>query len=178
MDDKKKLLVWSIAGIFITFLLAAGWHYLYSDVIKCGITAAIAPVNESPWEHVKLFFMPALIWYVILYFIAGRKFPNFTFSHAVVLPMMPALMLALFYGYQLVLAESLAIDIIISFIVVAAGQLIAYALTVSKLKLSGTRYKTAAMVIVMAMLALFIFFTYDPPRCDMFFDRSEMKYGI
>lgn len=178
MDDEKKLKVWSIAGVFITFLLAAGWHYLYSDVIKSGVTAAIAPVNESVWEHAKLFFMPAIIWYVILYFIVGRKFPNFIFSHAVVLPMMPAMMLLLFYAYQLVLPESLAIDIIISFIVLALGQLIAYSLTVSKHALWGAGFRAAAMMIVIGMLALFTAFTYSPPHWDMFFDSGEMKYGI
>ncbi len=178
MDDKKKLRVWSIIGVFVVFLLAAGWHFVYSDVLKSGITAAIAPVNESPWEHAKLFFLPAIIWYVILYFIAGRKFENFIFSHAIALPIMPVIMLLLFYGYQLILPESLAIDILISFVVVALGQLIAYALTVSKKKLSGARWNAAAMIIVLVMLAVFIYFTYSPPKIDMFFDRSEMKYGI
>lgn len=177
MSDKKKLFVWSIIGVFITFILAGGWHFLYSHGFKSGITAAIAPVNESPWEHAKLFFVPAIIWYAVLYFIVGKKFPNFIFSHAIVLPVMPAIML-LFYGYQLVLPDSLVIDIIISFIVLALGQLIAYSLTILKCRLSGAGYSMAALAIVLAMLALFIFFTYNPPHCDLFFDRSEMKYGI
>lgn len=178
MGDRKKLKTWSIIGIFVTFLLAAGWHYLYSDVAKCGVTAAIAPVNESPWEHAKLLFVPAIIWYVILYFIAGRKFPNYIFSHAAALPVMPAMMLLLFYAYQLVRPESIVIDIIIAFIVLALGQLIAYSLTVSKYRLSGAGYNTAAMAIVLGMLALFTAFTYSPPRWEIFFDSSQMKYGI
>jgi hypothetical protein len=78
------------------------------------------------------------------------------FSHAIVLPLMPATMLLLFYGYQLILPENLTVDIMITFIVVALGQLMAYVLTVSKLDLSCTGYKAAAMIIVLTMLAVFI----------------------
>lgn len=177
MSDKKRLMVWSVVGTFIVFLMAAGWHFLYSDVLKSGITAAIAPVNESPWEHAKLFFVPALIWYVILYFIAGRKFPNFVFSHAISLPAMPPLMLGLYYAYQLFIPESLAIDIALSYVVIALGQLIAYKLTVSKCRLSGPGYAIASFAIVLGLLALFIVFTYDPPHLEIFMDPESGGYG-
>ncbi len=178
MSDKKKLMVWSVIGTFIVFLLAGGWHFLYSDVLKSGVTAAIAPVNESPWEHAKLFFVPAVIWYVILYFIAGRRFPNFVFSQALTLPLMPALMLGLFYAYQLFIPHNLAVDLTISYIIVALGQFIAYKLTVSKRDLSGPRFTAAAMAIVLGLLALFIVFTYSPPRFDIFMDPKSGRYGI
>jgi hypothetical protein len=176
--EKKLLRRWSIIGVFITFLLAGGWHFLYSNVMQNGIIAAIAPVNESPWEHAKLFFIPALIVYIIIYFIAGKKFPNFIFSHAVSLLIMPAMMLLLFYAYQLVIPDSLAADLVLTFIVLALGQLVAYKFTVSKLKISGAGYKTAAAVIVLAILAVFIAFTYNPPHWTPFQNPEDMRYGI
>lgn len=178
MSDKKKLMVWSVIGTFIVYLIAPVWHFLYSDLLKSGVTALIAPVNESPWEHAKLFFVPAVIWYVILYFIVGRKFPNFIFSHATALPAMPAIMLGLFYAYKLFIPESLAIDIALSYVVIALGQLIAYKLTVSKLNLSGSGYTAAAMAIILVMLAVFTVFTYSPPRFDIFMEPEIGKYGI
>ena len=53
--EKKLLKKWSIIGVFITFVLASGWHFLYSNVLQNGITAAIAPVNESPWDTLSFF---------------------------------------------------------------------------------------------------------------------------
>lgn len=176
--EKKLLKRWSIIGVFITSLLASGWHFLYSDVAQNGITAAIAPVNESPWEHSKLFFIPAIIVYVLIYLIAGRKFPNFIFSHAVALLIMPVMMLILFYAYRLVLPDSLAADIILTFVVIALAQLLAYKLTVSKCKLSGAGYNIVAAAIVLAMLILFITFTYYPPHLTPFQDPNDMHYGI
>jgi hypothetical protein len=176
--EKKLLRRWSIIGVFITFLLDGGWHFLYSNVMQNGIIASIAPVNESPWEHAKLFFIPAIIVYLIIYLIAGKKFPNFIFSHAVSLLLMPVMMIALFYAYQIVIPDSLAADLVLTFIVLALGQLIAYKLTVSNLKLSGIGYNTAAAVIILAILAVFIAFTYNPPHWTPFMDPEKLKYGI
>ena len=176
--DKRLLKKWSIIGVFFVFVLASGWHFLYSDVVKCGITAVVAPVNESPWEHSKLFFVPAIIWYAIMYFIAGRKFPNYVFSHAIALLVMPAVMLLLFYGYTLFVPDNLPLDIIESFIVVAFGQFVGYKLTVSKLKLSGTGFIIAAAVIVLGMLAVYIAFTYSPLHWGPMQDPTDMHYGI
>lgn len=176
--EKKLLRKWSIIGVFITFILASGWHFLYSDLLQKGITAAIAPVNESPWEHSKLFFIPAILVYVLIYFIVGRKFPNFVFSYAITLVIMPAMMLLLFYAYQLVIPDSLAADIVLTFIIIAVGQLIAYKLTVSKLKLSGTGFNIVSALIVLGLLAVFITFTFSPPHWTPFQDPNDMHFGI
>jgi hypothetical protein len=176
--EKALLKRWSIIGVFITYVLAAGWHFLYSDVMQNGVTAAIAPVNESPWEHAKLFFVPAIIFYLVLFIIAGKKFPNFLFSHTISLLLMPVMMLILFYAYQLVIPESFIVDLILTFVVIALGQLIAYRLTISKLKLSGAGFNVASAVIVLAMLAVYIAFTYNPPHWIPFQDPEDMHFGI
>ena len=176
--EKKALRGWCAAATLLTFLLATFWHFLYSDFLRCYIAAAIAPVNESPWEHAKLFFLPAVITYLILYLIIGRKFENFVFSHAVSLLIMPFLMLLLFYAYQLVIPENLAADIALTYIVIAIGQLIAYKMTVSGTKLSGAVFKAASALIVLGLLVLFAVLTFFPPHCGIFFDSNSMRYGI
>jgi hypothetical protein len=176
--ENRLLKKWSIISVFIMFALAAGWHFLYSDIVQNGITASIAPVNESPWEHSKLFFIPAIIVYVLLYIIEGKNFPNFVFSHAIMLIIMPVMMLILFYAYQLFIPDSLAADIVLTFVVIAVAEFIAYKLTVSDLKLSGTPFNIASAVIVLIMLALFIAFTYYPPNLPPFQDPEDLHYGI
>ena len=173
----KKLRNWSIIGVFITFAVAGGWHFLY-EVLPCGVIGAIAPVNESPWEHAKLFFVPALIWYIVLYFIVGKRFPNFIFAHSIALLVMPALMLLLYYIYLPFIGESLAANLINSFVSIAAGAYLAYRLTRSKKDLSGARYRIAALVIVLVLLAVYTFFTFSPPHCGLFWDPSSKLYGL
>ena len=65
-------------------------------------------------------------------------------------------------------ADSLAADIILTLIVIALGQFIAYKLTVSNCKLSGAGFNIAAALIVIAMLAVFIAFTWYPPHLTPF----------
>lgn len=174
---EKKLRIWSIAGVFITIAIAGGWHFVY-EAAPSGIIGAIAPVNESPWEHAKLFFVPALLWYAALYFIVGKRFPNFIFAHSIALLVMPALMLLLYYAYHPFIGESLVANLINSFVSIAAGAFIAYRLTRSKKDFSGVRHRIIALLIVLALLVVFTAFTFDPPHGGLFWDPSAQHYGL
>ena len=174
---QAKLRKSSLINVFVIFALAGFWHFLY-DFLPCGFIGAISPVNESPWEHAKLFFIPAIICYAVVYVLIGKKFPNYIFSHAVSLLIMPVFMLLLFYAYQLFFEETLAIDIINAFLTIALGVFVAYKLTISNVKLSGTLFYMVAAAIFLAMLAIYIVFTFWPPASDMFIDRETMTSGI
>lgn len=175
----KKLKTWSIIGVVVVFGLAAFWHFLY-DLLPSGLIGAIAPVNESPWEHAKLFFIPAIIYYIILYFIAGRKYPNFLFAHSVALLIMPIFMLLFYYAYSSLMPgkETFVFDILNSLLTAALGASIGYWLTVSERDFSKPAYKIAAAVIVLGLMAVYVVFTFYPPECDMFYDDTQGKYGI
>ena len=68
----KQTLKISLLISLLIFGLASLWHFVFAWIIK-DYAAIIFPVNESPWEHVKLFFFPAIIGYVIEYLIYGKK---------------------------------------------------------------------------------------------------------
>jgi len=176
-ENNKKLRRWSIIGVFVVFGLAAAWHFLYVW-LPSGFTAAIAPVNESPWEHAKLFFIPAIIWYVILFFIEGKNYPNFQFAHGISLLVMPFFMLGLYYLYSSFIEETLAFDLINSLLTSALGAFVGYKLTTSERDFSKEKYKYIAVVIVVVLAAVFVLFTFRPPRLDPFLDDGQGKYGI
>lgn len=175
--DNKKLRNWTIAGIFIIFMLAALWHFVY-DWIPSGVSAVIFPVNESPWEHVKLFFFPAIILYVLQYILIGKKYKNFIFSHGLMLVLMPALTLGLFYFYRnaLNIQESLMIDIMITFFCIALGSYAGYRLTLIKKDFSILKY--AALVIVLVLFTLYSILTFYPPHKPIFYDKNIESYGL
>lgn len=168
---------WSFIGAFVIFALAGLWHFLY-EWLPCGVTAILAPVNESPWEHAKLFFAPALIYFFIGRLTVGRKYLNFTFAHAAVLPFMPMLMLALYYFFHALGIESLVLDLVITFVVIALGLYAAYRMTVSVMHMDTPVYSMAALLAVLGMLFIFITFTFYPPYIPLFQDSNTMKYGI
>ena len=65
----KKLLKYDIIGFVFVSIIGTLAHFVYEWTNKCVIAAFFCPINESPWEHLKLIFFPYLIWTVIQAFI-------------------------------------------------------------------------------------------------------------
>ncbi len=173
----QNLKSWSIAGLFVIFLLAGLWHFLYTW-LPGPLTAVLSPVNESPWEHTKLFFMPALIYFVIGQLTVGRAYPNFMLAHAAVLSLMPLLMLFIYGLFRAFGVESLVVDLVNTLIVIAFGMAVSYRLTVSSMPLAGLRGRVTAVLLVLGMLVVFAVFTYFPPHISIFQDSNTLRYGI
>lgn len=164
---EKKLKKYSIIGIFVIFGLAAFWHFLF-DLLPGTLTAVLSPVNESVWEHVKLFYCPALVWYAIMYAAVGKHYPNFLFSHALMLIVMPTVALLLHGAWRLFLSESVAADIVFTFVAIALTSYAAYKLTVSRFRLGGFLFRFAAVIIIIGILVVFVLFTFNPPNHPLF----------
>ena len=179
MNEKthQHLKNWSIAGIFVIFALAGLWHFLYTW-LPGPLTAVLSPVNESPWEHTKLFFMPALIYFTIGRLTAGKAYPNFIFAHAAVLPLMPLLMLGIYGLIRAFGIKSLMVDLVNTLIVITFGMTISYRLTVSNKTMAGIRSRVTAVLLVLGLLAVFAVFTYFPPHISIFQDSNTLQYGI
>ena len=176
-SDNRVFRRWCIAGVFAVMALASLWHFVY-EWLPCGMLAAVSPVNESPWEHAKLFFVPPLVLYTVMYFAIGRRYPNYMFSAALSLVMMPAFMLALYCGYSQLAERTLPMDIANSLLTIALGMWLTYKLSVSGLKLHGPVFTTAAVLIVSGLAVLYGLLTCYPPQNPLFLDRETGRYGI
>jgi cation transport ATPase len=173
----RNLKKWCIIGIFVVLALAGLWHFVY-DWLPSAILGSISPVNESPWEHTKLFFIPPLVYYIVLYAIAGRHYPNYMFACAISLLIMPALMLLLYGIYSSFIEETFVFDMVNSVVTVTAGLLTAYLLAVCRFKLHGRVFKVAAIIIMLGLIAMFHWLTFNPPSHPLFLDKNTMQYGI
>ena len=173
----QHLKSWSIAGVFVIFILAGLWHFLYTW-LPGPLTAVLSPVNESPWEHTKLFFMPALIYFIIGRLTVGKEYPNFTFAHTAVLPLMPLLMLGIYTLLRAAGIKSLAADLVNTLIVIPFGVTLSYKLTLAVKPMTGLKYQAASLVILLALFIVFAVFTYSPPHIPIFLDSNTLRYGI
>jgi hypothetical protein len=175
--NNKKLITWQIIGVFVIFGIATAWHFIYVQIPNA-VTATIFPVNESPWEHIKMFFFPAIIYYVVQYFFIGKKYKNFIAAHGASIVLMPIIMFAMFYGYRLGLKieESLNLDIVITFISIALGSLIAYKMTVSE----KPHYKMTKLVpiVVVVLYLAYSLLTFFTPHVPLFHHEELDLYGI
>jgi hypothetical protein len=68
---------WELAGVGFVILLGILLHFVYKCTKQNKIIGLFSPVNESVWEHLKLLFVPMLLYSTIEYFTVGYRFPNF-----------------------------------------------------------------------------------------------------
>ena len=175
MKNKKVIYITVLVSL-IVFGLSALWHFIFA-IMPTNFMAIIFPVNESPWEHAKLLFFPAIIGYVILYYYYGKSKKNFLYGHAISLLVMPVVMFALFYGYRSIgIDEMLIIDIIITFIVIILGSYIGY-----RISHSERDYKNKSVITYTIPIALFILLTtltFVQPKISLFQHSHTGEYGI
>ena len=172
----RQLRTWHIIGAFIIFALAALWHFVYAW-IPSGVTAVIFPVNESIWEHAKLFFFPALIFFTLEYIAIGKNFRNYIFANVLSIFFMTGITFGLFYLYRdgFGIAESLIIDIILTFVGICLGLLIGHKMTVSKKKIGKS---AIGIILAILLCALYGVLTFIVPKKPIFMDNNSKKYGI
>lgn len=72
MGLKKNIIAFSVIGIVGTLS-----HFVYEWSGENAFLGLIFPVNESVWEHLKLIFFPALIYFVIEYILLSEKPHNY-----------------------------------------------------------------------------------------------------
>ena len=159
--SRKALAAWCVAAI----LLGSGLHFLYG-LWPNVLTALIAPVNESLWEHVKLLIWPYLAAAAALTW--GR--PGALRPWLLSLAVMSAVMLAAGYGYHVVLGgEALWFDLLLYALVMLLGFRLP---TRFSGPFGGIPWAAAAAAGV-AVILLSFWFTFHPPEARLFADLSQ-----
>lgn len=151
-------------------LAGACLHFLYV-LLPTPLTALFSPVNESLWEHLKIFFWPYLVAALVLTRGGGERGSRAPWFLSAVL--LSAAMLGSGYVYHILLGgERLAIDLGIFVLIMVAGFL-----------LPGVLHRVGDMPLVrdgMVILALIlasaiVIFTFLPPDHVLFADLSGVN---
>ena len=111
-------------GLVFTLAVLGGaaLHFLY-DVWPNPLTAVLAPVNESVWEHLKLLYWPMLAAALVLARGPRRIAVWAGFFPAIVLQ--PVFLLALYYGLRALGVQGLAVDLTL-YVLTMAGMIISW----------------------------------------------------
>ncbi|MCD8144960.1 MAG: DUF6512 family protein [Oscillospiraceae bacterium] len=165
---KRRKFVSLFLSLILVSLAGSGLHFVY-DMWPNGITAILAPVRESIWEHIKLLYWPLLVRALVL--------------HRDNLPRLASSLLSLLYGcllllvvgggYHLVLGKSsLAFDLLLYYGLVLFCLWLEQSITVP----AGHRVPVAAFTVLLGLLILF--FTFAPPEAALFQDLSETAVAL
>ena len=173
---KKNLFVWQLFGITFTAILGTILHFLYQWT-NLTIVAPISAVNESTWEHMKLVFIPSLIFSIVQYFITGKEYRCFWLIKLIGIILATILTPVLFYTLSGSFGKLSAItNIAIFFISIFIGYLIEYFLFKSiNCKITA---KLLPIIILLIVFIFFIIFTFYPPKIPLFLDPVTNGYGI
>lgn len=158
----RRLILTELAAI----LLGIVQHFFYQWAPNI-VTALIAPVNESLWEHSKLVFWPFLL--AALFLNWGR--PKGIRPWLLVLPAMIGLMLLLGYLYNVVwMGTASWVNIGIYILVMVLGFWLA---TRSSNPITGLLWYLALGLTIGLGVALVVFTLY-PPDLILFQELSPM----
>ncbi len=170
LSPEKK---WIIIGIPVLFIIGSIMHFLYDISNQSVFVALFAPVNESVWEHLKMVVWPIILWWSLYYILNGEKnnidknkwFTSALLSLLVALISIPLM----YYFYTGALGvESLIVDIIILFLSIAFGQLLAFYYYEYG---NGINYIIPILIMIF-IIYIFMYFTFNPLNLPIFKDSS------
>ncbi|HBQ64699.1 MAG TPA: hypothetical protein DD727_07225 [Clostridiales bacterium] len=162
---------WVLGGIPVIILLSSLMHDLYEWSGNNLIVGFIAPVNESIWEHLKMSFLPTLLWWTTGYFFFRRSLsisPAQWFTPMVVsLYLCPLFITSFYYTYTGAFGiQSLFLDILSLVLGVTAAQIIA--LHLYRYARFNRIWLYLSMILILLMFVTFIVFTLSPPDIPLF----------
>ncbi|MBQ3103199.1 MAG: hypothetical protein IJC58_02830 [Oscillospiraceae bacterium] len=174
---KKKLAAWEWIGFGVVCFLGTVLHFAYDWSGENAIIAVFSAVNESTWEHMKIFFMPYFLFSAAELFALVREYPNFLAAKALGVLTGLAAIPAVFYTARGIAGGTQDwFNISIFFFAAALSQLVSWGV-MRKGKWDRPVWQIAGVVIFMSLAALFVLFTYAPPQIPLFADPVTGRYG-
>jgi len=189
MSPKIKLALWEITSVVWIAMAGSLLHFAFELSDYWTPMALLAAVNESAWEHVKMYFWPGLLFALVQYTYSRDYANNYWLGKALGLAVTPAVILGAYFGYMaltdsLGLKPSLPVMLALMMAGIGGGQAVSYAVLTRRpiVRLASIPTGKLAAGVYAALLMMFSAFTYMPPR-NMIFENFFCyeytgEYGI
>ena len=172
---KKSIGLWGLVGFATSSLLGTVLHFLYEWLGKPTWIAPFSGVNESTWEHMKLLFWPMLLFAIVQCFFFKDHKDFWCIKLRGILTGL-TLIPVFFYTYNGVIGKSPDwINIAIFFISAAAAYLYE---TYRFSRPEKPCHARASRLLLFAIAALFVIFTFKTPTLAIFRDPLTGTYGV
>lgn len=173
----KNILKWQIFGFLFSVVLGSLLHFVYDWSGKSIFVAPFSAVNESTWEHIKLFFIPAFLFALIQSVFLSNTYGNFWAVKLVGILLGLLLIPVLFYTYNGAFGKSPDWLNILFFVIATACAYLIEFLFFTKI----TRFSSLsvfAFILLCGIAFSFVIFTFFPPKLPIFKDQITNEYGI
>lgn len=164
---KKSISFWQMIGFIFTGVIGTLLHFLYGWSGQNPVVGAFSAVNESIWEHMKLLFVPMLIFSLIEYHRIGKEYSNFWCVKLIGILFGLTVIPALYYTYTGALGIEASWFNIAIFFLAAAWV---YWLETKLLQWGNPKctQPAAAFGTLLLLGILFVMLTYNPPNLPLF----------
>lgn len=162
----KGLKSYKISGIIFVSFLGTLFHFAYEWFGNNIFVGLFTPVNESVWEHTKLFFFPMLIYSFYLNKKIGKDYPCLISAMISGELLGVASIIVMFYTYTGIIGFNTAFaDISTFYISVILAFCVVYKLTIS---CKADKYGKLLKLLQILVICLYIIFTFFPPDIPLF----------
>ena len=172
----KRSILWQAAGFAAATFGGTVLHFLYDWTGRSIWVTPFSGVNESTWEHMKLLF-----WLLFLFALVQRLFfkkqKNYWYVKLAEILLGLMLIPVLFYTYNGVFGKS-PDWINISIFYITALFVFLFERWAFKNERLQCEYPPLAFAVICLIGALFVVFTFAPPKIPLFRDPLTGTYGI
>ena len=179
--ENLKLVFWALGGWLWINLGGGILHFAFELSDYYRPLALIAAVNESVWEHLKMYFWAGLLLALVEYTYVRDVARNYWFAKALGLLLTAIVIVFAFYFYIGIAVPkygrgSLWMDVGCGAVGVAAGQFVSYRIMMAEpLSVPARRY--GALAVYLVLVGAFATFSYFPPRVLLFESFNGYRYA-
>jgi uncharacterized protein involved in response to NO len=173
----KKLLKLEIIGFVVVCIVGTVMHFVYEWTNDNTVVGLFCPINESPWEHLKLLYFPFLLYTIITQIKLKQDKFNIWFAGYISIITGMAVTISYYYTLNGALGGNNEWVNISSFFVGVAVTFILNYFLINNSVGKGTPNAIAGAMLIITVLIFFIF-TFKPPIIPLFEDPINHTYGI
>lgn len=174
---KKSLSSWQLSGFVFTSLIGTLLHFMYEWSGESIIVGLFSAINESIFEHMKLLFFPMLLFAFFEAKYIGEEYDNYWCAKLIGILVGVGLIPVIYYTYTGIFGVNADwFNIIIFFITAAISYIVET--RIMKNNLCRLIQSNLAIFILIIIAAVFIMFTFFPPKIPLFKDPITGTYGI
>ena len=182
---KRRLIFWEIGSFIWVALAGSALHFAFELSEFWRPLALFSSVNESTWEHLKMYFWPGLIYALVQYTYTKDIANNYWVAKLVSLLATPLGIIISYYGYLSITLPLYGtgffkLDLMTMVIGLTCSSVLAYKIMVRPKIINIPKQYVVSTY--MLLTVMFSTFTYYPPKIFLFenFFGYEYKgeYGI
>ena len=99
--NERKFKTLETVGVFVVYLLASLLHFVYDLSNGSTLSILFGSVNESVWEHIKIFAVGFVVWSLIEILWIKPPFKKFVTAKTISLYFLSLSIILFFYSYNL-----------------------------------------------------------------------------